>query len=523
MTFDVLIKGGTVLDGIAKEGQLLDVGISGREIKAVGDLREARAGLTIEAAEKYVAPGFIDIQSHSDSYLTLLDISTQDSLVAQGITTIAVGHCGTSLAPLASPDALKSVQKWHSLAGANINWQTFEEYLTALDRHPLGVNVLSLVGHATLRRGLLGDEVRPATGEEVAMMSSLLKQSLKSGAAGMSLGLIYSHEVDASASELEATARLVADSRKLLSVHLRSESGHIVEALEEAIGLAKVAKARLKISHFKIQGRKNWDLLDQALGSLDRGYQQGVDVFFDVYPYTTSWTVLYTYLPRWSYEGGRAGILRHLAEPSSRQRILSYLRALDQDLASIFVATSETNPAFVGKNLAQIAANQEVSIEEALLNVLSATSSQVVVFDHNLSSEVLMTLLGHPLSVVASDGAGYDLNYPSVQGLVHPRCFGTMPRFLSLVRDQKLMGWAAAIKKITSRPAEKLGLRKRGRLAPGMFADLVVFDPRDIGSRASYENPYQAADGIAYVLVNGSVSFSSQGGAGKPAGQVLRV
>ncbi len=524
MTFDLLIRGGTILDGVANDGRLADIGITKGQIKVIGNLRTAQARVVIEALNKYVSPGFIDVQSHSDSYLTLLDIPLQESLLTQGITTIVVGQCGTSLAPLASPEALKSVQKWSSLSGANLNWLTFGEYCDALARYPLGVNVLSLTGHSTLRRGLLRDEIRPATGEEVNIMSKMLSDSLDAGAAGMSMGLIYAHEVDASSEELQQTARLVAQRNKLLSVHLRSEGAHIVDALNEVVGLAERAGARLKISHFKIHGKQNWQFFEQALNVIDRAYQKGIDIFFDVYPYATSWTVLYTYLPKWAYEGGRAAILQNLKNPGSRDRILAYLRDQDLNLGTIFVATSEkTASAFVGKTLAQIAVNQEISVEEALLNVLSATQTQVIVFDQNLSSELVDTLLKHPLSVVASDGAGYDLAYSSVHGLVHPRCFGTMPKFLSMVRDRKLMDWAAAIKKITSRPAEKLGLKGLGKLQEGAIADLVVFDPRAVGSRASYENPYQQADGIDWVILNGKVGYNGRDLRMSAAGRVIKL
>lgn len=523
MTFDILIKNGTVIDGVESDGFLADVGIVGKEIRAIGKLGRADAKFVISADEKFVVPGFVDIQNHSDSYLTCLEIPSQESLVTQGITTIAVGHCGTSLAPLSKPGALKSVQKWRSLAGANLNWLDFEDFLRALRAYPLGLNILSLVGHATLRRGLMDDEVRPATREEIEISANLLNRSLESGAAGMSLGLVYAHEVDSAAEELQKLSRVVALKDKLLSVHLRSEGSHIPEALEEAVNLALQTKARLKISHFKIRGEQNWPLFEEVLGIIDRAYQKGLDIFFDVYPYTTSWTVLYTYLPKWSYEGGRAAIMQNLKNPAKREKILTHLKDQNYDYDSVFVATSETNPAFLGKTLGQIANNQEISAQEALLNVILGTNTQVIVFDHNLSPEILEIFLKHPLSVVASDGAGYDFVYSANYGFVHPRCFGTMPKFLSMVRDKKLMSWPMAIKKITSRPAEKLGLKKRGTLAVGNFADIAIFDPRIIASKASYQNPYQEPDGIDYVLVNGKIAYSNKDETRKLAGEVLEV
>lgn len=524
MTFDIIIRNGIVLDGVSPKAYAADIGIAGGLIKVLGNLRGAKAGQVIPADGLYVAPGFIDPQNHSDSYLTLLEIPAMDSLVTQGITTIVVGHCGTSLAPLASPEALKSIQKWRSLAGANINWQTYADYMETLKRYPLGTNVLGLVGHATMRRGLLGDQLRAATAEEIRVIEKMVSDSFDAGAMGVSLGLVYAHEVNSSKAELISVAKMVAGRKKVLSVHLRSEGRGVVKALEEVIEIAEESGASLKISHFKIRGLQNNVYLEEALSVIDRAYQRGVNVFFDVYPYTTSWTVLYTYLPKWAYEGGKKAILQNIKERSSRQKILSFLASEDLSLGTIFIATSETNPVLTGKTLGQIAANQEVSVEEALLNVLEATATHAIVFDRNLSEDSMLELLKHPLAVVGTDGAGYDFSYSAFYGLVHPRCFGTMPRFLSLARDKKIMSWEEAIKKMTSRTADKMGIKNRGRIAAGASADIVAFDPRTIGSRATYENPYQQADGISYVIVNGRISFAYRESlVGAPTGLMLRA
>ena len=522
MTYDILIKNGMVLDGVANEPYPADIGISGNTIKAIGNLSAAKGAAELSAKDCFVCPGFVDIQNHSDSYLTILDNPGMAGLVSQGITTIYLGHCGTSLAPLTSPEAIKSIQKWRALAGANINWQTYAEYLEALSRYPLGVNVAGLVGHATVRRGMVGDQPRADTEQEIKIVEQVIRRSLDEGAKGVSLGLVYAHEVDSSEKELLSVAKVAASREKILSAHLRSEGSHVVAALSEVIDLAEKSGAALKISHFKIRGEKNYHFLDEALSVLDRAYQRGVKVNFDVYPYTTSWTVLYTYLPKWAYEGGRTAILRHLKDRMARERILAYLKGTETNLGSVFVASAETNPGFAGKTLSQIAINQETSVEEAFLRVIEATSAQAIAFDRNLSEEVMFTLLKHPLGVVATDGAGYGFAFSAAQGLVHPRCFGAMPKFLSLVREKKLMTWTDAIKKITSRPADIMRLGNRGRIAAGATADIVVFDPKTVGSRATYENPYVAADGINFVVVNGQVAFSSREHATAAAGRVLK-
>lgn len=521
MMFDILIKNGTVFDG-ENEPRQLDVGIQGERIKAIGNLAKANAVLVIDASKKFVTPGFVDIQNHSDAYQTLLESPRQESLVGQGVTTIAIGQCGTSLAPLAHPDAFKSLQKWRGLAGVNFDWLTFGEFLTSLDKYRLGVNVASLVGHATMRRGLIGDQARGATVREVEIMSKILGDSLEAGAAGLSMGLMYAHEAASSEIELVTAAKQTGDSKKLVSVHLRSDGSQTVAAVQEAIGIATTASCRLKISHLKIRGERNWGMAEEVHSLLDRAYQQGLDVFFDAYPYTSSWSVLYTYLPKWAYEGGKPAILRNLRSNPTRDRILGHLRDQEHDLSQILVASSEVNPEAVGKTLGQVARDHESSVEDALVKTLLATETQVTVFDHNLSSDVQDTFLKSPLSVIASDGAGYNYERKrSEKNIPHPRCFGAFPKFLSMVRERQLMPWNDAIKKITSRPAEKLNLKSRGKLGEGLYADMAVFDPETVASRATYENPYGEPIGIEYVFVNGKVAH------GKPeaqlAGRVLRI
>ncbi|MBI2355641.1 MAG: D-aminoacylase [Candidatus Doudnabacteria bacterium] len=499
---DILIKNGTVIDGTGQLGFKSDVAVEkGRIVEIAPAIPKERAKEVIDAKGKFVSPGFIDIQNHSDSYWTLFDQPEQSSLLSQGITTIIVGNCGASLAPLASQEAIKAVQKWHDLSGVNLNWATFAELAAALGENKLGVNVGSLVGHATLRRGILGDQVRAVTADEIRIMEDLLRKSLEAGAFGFSLGLIYAHEVDSSLEELTALSKTLKAGGGYLSVHLRSEGSHILEALDEAIELSREASVPLKISHLKIRGKKNWHLFDRMASKLEIAYHEGLNLAFDVYPYDTSWSVLYTYLPKWAYEGGRAAILRRINSASERRKILDYLRAAEENFSNIIIAHAEHNPSFVGKSIAQIAANQEVSNEEAVLNILSACKTQVIIFDHNLSDEHVELLAFSPLSLIATDGAGYskeDLN-----NLVHPRCFGTMPRFLKMVREKKAISFELAVKKLTSEPAKLLGIRGRGTLAKNNFADIVVFDPLKVSDRATYEHPFIQAVGIDHVLVNG--------------------
>ncbi len=516
--FDILIKNGTVLDGSGSPAKKSDVAIEKGRVVQVSPNINGKAAQTINAMDRFVTPGFIDLQNHSDSYWTILDQPDQLSLLSQGITTIIMGNCGASLAPLLSSESIKTIQKWHNLSGVNLNWLSMQEFLGHLSGAALGVNVGTLVGHATLRRGLIGDQVRQLTDAELAVMNKSLVDALNQGAFGLSMGLVYAHEVNSSLKELEQLTANLKPANKYISVHLRSEGSHILESLDEVIDLAAKAEVPIKISHLKIRGKKNWPLFDRAMSKLEVAYHQGIKVSFDVYPYSTSWSVLYTYLPKWAYEGGRDKILKMISDSTNRRKILDYLRDSDQDLDSIIVSEAYGNENFVGKTLRQIGQNQSVSAEEAVLNVLTATKAQVMVFDHNLSDEHMEIFCTSPLSFIATDGGGYS---GKIQKLVHPRCFGTMPRFLRMVREKKNLKWEQAIRKLSYEPSLWLGLSDRGLLSASKTADVVIFDPKTVTDKADYQNPDSFSEGIDAVIVNGKLAYTEKRSVNLN-GQVLR-
>ncbi|HEV8601555.1 MAG TPA: amidohydrolase family protein [Patescibacteria group bacterium] len=503
--YDILIKNGTVIDGTGQPGRKLDVAFSGGKISDIAEnIPAAKALTTLDAKDKLVVPGFIDIQNHSDSYWTLFDQPEQMSLLAQGITTIIIGNCGSSLAPLSTPEAIKTIQKWHSLSGVNVNWSTFAELLSVLKKKKIGVNVGSLVGHATIRRGLLSDQIRSITPDELSIMDKQVRTALDEGALGLSMGLVYAHEVNSTFDELLTLTSELKRQRKYLSIHLRSEGSHILEGLDEILVLASDTGIPVKISHLKIQNKKNWHLFDRVINKLENAYHQGIKISFDAYPYGSTWSVLYTYLPKWAYEGGRLEILRRINSEMDRRKILDYLKAAEYDYKNIIIADAEENEVFIGKTISDIARNQNVSEPEAVLNILSACKAQVIIFDHNLLNEHVELFASSPLSMIATDGAGYSKT--SVE-LVHPRCYGTMPRFLRMVREKRILSWEQAIKKITLEPAQLLGLQARGVIKKGAAGDAVIFDPNKITDHADYNHPYQLPTGIDAVLVNGKLSL----------------
>ncbi len=503
--FSKIIKNGTIIDGTGAKAFRADVAIEKDKIVKVGDLKDSRAHEIIDASGKYVAPGFVDVQNHSDVYWTIFDNPSLDSLVAQGITTALLGNCGASLAPLLSRDALLSVQKWHNLEGVNFNWLTFDEYLDQLSKRNFGANIGSLVGYSTLRRGLVKDNIRELTADEIKSLAKVMDESMDAGAFGLSSGLSYAHEAIISENELVELTRIVRKYEGLFSIHLRSEGAEITESVSEALEFINKSDVNLKISHFKVRGKTNWHLLPHAMNLIENAYQRRGNIHFDLYPYDFMWQVLYTYLPRWSYEGGRVAMLSHLKDETQRRKIISFLNSRDVNYAQMYIASTSIDLNVVGKSIGEIASRHNLSSEEALLSIIENGGSEIMVFDRNLDQGQVEQLLAHPLSIVASDGAGFSAKIRNQ--LVHPRCFGSMPKFLSIALQKKILSLEEAVKKITSVPAAKMNLKKRGAIANGNYADIVVFGD-NISSEADYANPHQLPTGIEHVLVNGELALA---------------
>lgn len=518
--YSLLIKNAKLIDGISDNTMTSDVAIQGDEIVNIAPKIESPAETVLDANGKVLAPGFIDLQNHSDGYWQLFDNPALDSLTSQGYTTILVGNCGASLAPLLGPQSLLAIQKWHTLEATNINWQSFSEYIEELSKQRLGCNVASLVGYSTLRRGLVGDQIRRLDPKELDALKRILKESLEAGSFGLSSGLSYAHEIIISELELVELAKIVKSDDGLFSVHLRNESGEVVEALDEILDIAGNTGVNLKISHFKVRGQDNWSKLPEALGRLETSYHQGTNVHFDVYPYDTVWQVLYSYLPKWAVEGGRTQLLKHFADPTQKNKILTYLNNSGVKFPAMLVASTSNKLNFTGKSIGQIAKNMECSSEQAVLSIIENGGSEVMVFDKNLDIDQVSQLATHPLSFIGTDGAGFGLNVN--HRLVHPRCFGTATKFLKQMINGGGLNLPQAIKKLTSGPAKKAGIKKRGEIKIGNFADMVIFDEKTVSDKATYENPYQYSSGIDHVFVNGKEVFSGGKPTGKLPGYALR-
>ena len=521
--YDVIVKNGTVIDGTGDRMFRADIGIKEGRITFMGDLHNDVAVKIIDATGQYVTPGFVDVNNHSDTYWQIFSNPHVESLVYQGITTVVGGNCGSSLAPLVNASMLASIQKWADIRKVNLNWLTTKEFLENIEQHPLSVNFATLSGHGTMRRGLIRDETRPLSSQELQSLLSLLKKSLREGSFGCSLGLEYSHAKGSSRSELEAVGELIGRENAVYTVHLRDESAQLLASIKEALEIAKTTGCGVHISHLKASGEEHWHLMEQALYLIESAQSGGIDVTFDVYPYKITGTVLYTLLPEWVSEGGKKMMLERLKDPSIQHEIIVELREKHRDYSKIIIITSPLNQILVHQSIETIAKNQNMSPEEALIYVLIASGGRAIVSMEVVSEENIAKAIVHPFSIISTNGSGYSIDYQDTGDRVHPRSFGTFPRVLSrYVRQQKLLSWEEAIYKMSGKPARKFGLKDRGILRKGNYADIVIFHPNHIESPATSENPYQYARGINWVIINGEISIEEGAYTGKRLGEVLR-
>lgn len=509
------------MDGSGKKGFLSDIGIKGDKISAIGDLSNSSVEITIPASGYYVAPGFIDITNHSDTNLTIFKYPFQESLVAQGVTTIIGGNCGTSLAPLAHYSIIHSVKKWADPSDINVDWLSFGEFLTSLEKKGMGVNFGSLVGLGTLRRGVVADISKPAGVEERQKIRLMLDQSLKEGAFGLSSGLIYSHEKGASVEELVSIVKILKNDF-IYSAHIRNEGKEFLASVNEVLSIARESGAKLHISHLKAIGRKSWPDFSRALKMIEGAASSGMDVTFDQFPYRRTGSLLYLLLPLWVRDGGFTKMFERFQNPEIREKIISDLKNFTLHYDKIIISTAK-DKSIIGKTIKEIADSGGVDPENAMLDILFANEGRVTIFGRTLSMKNFLTGSSSAYSILSSDGAGFSADERHSGDLIHPRCFGTFPHFLhKFVKEKGILSWEDAIKKITSKPAEKLGIKKRGRIEEGYFADLAIFDPVALKDRATYRNPYLYPLGMGWVIVNGQIVFEQSVFKNKKAGKILR-
>lgn len=521
--YDILIKNGTVIDGSGRPMFVSDIAISEDTIVALGDFHDAHAEREIDATGKYIAPGFIDVNNHSDTYWQLLAHPALESMLRQGVTTIIGGNSGSSLAPFADASVIRSIQKWTDVEKINFNWLSMEEFLREVEKRRPGVNFATLVGHGTLRRGAMKDETRTITPDEISLMQRFLKTAMKDGAIGLSTGLKYTHARGAGVRELIALTKTAVAEGGVYATYVRDEEENLVKSVEEALTVAREAQASIHISHLKAVGEKNWHLMDEVFNLIETAALNDISVTFDVYPYTSTGTVLYTLLPEWVTQNGRKMMIEQLKD---RQTYLSVLRDMHKDTtdySQVIISMSTLSKMLTRRKISEIADLQGKTSQEVVLDLLLASDGRAIISMEVLSEKNVIKAIQHPFSIISSNGAGYDLAHRETGDLVHPRNFGTFPKvFAEYVRRQKVLSWEEAVHKMTGKAALKFQLDRRGLLEEGYFADIVIFDPATIEDTATMENPYQYPVGISYVLVNGKVALEGKNEKVEREGRVLR-
>ncbi len=514
-TMSIVIRNADILDGTGAPAFQADIGLEGDHIAAIGDLSTATADTVIDGTGLTAAPGFIDMHSHSD--FTLPINPQADSKVRQGVTAEVVGQCGDSTAPLnpTTRELAKAAEPHLSW-----DWTSFGDYLDHLRQQGLAVNIVPLVGHGAIRGVAMGPNDRAPTADEMAAMKRLVAQAMDEGAWGISTGLIYPPGLYASTDELVELARVVAKRGGFYSSHIRGEGSRLLQAVGEAIEIGERAGLPVQIAHLKASKPKNWPLLPQALHLIDDARTRGLDVAADRYPYTASSTGLSSTLPPWAHDGGRTALLDRLRSPDERQRILADARARHWD--KVLVSHSPNCPEIESLTIAEIADQRGTPPYETVLDILLETEARVSIIHFGMKEENLHAVLRHPAVMIGSDASARTPTGPLGEGKAHPRSYGTFPRVLGkYTREESVLSLPQAVHKMSGLPAKRLGLSDRGRLAKGMKADVVLFNPDTVHDRATYTEPYQYPVGIEYVCVNGQIVVSPQGHTGALPGQIL--
>ncbi len=523
-TFDIVLRNGTVIDGTGTPSRPGDVAVSRGRIAAVGRVT-GRGKVEVDCRGLFIAPGFIDIHSHSD--FTIFREPRAVNYVAQGVTLIVSGNCGTSGAPLDPEDPeTAALLTTHDLREV-VTWSTFVEYMEALDRLPKAVNVATLVGFGNVRAVVMGYGASRPSRADLEAMKGHVREAMEAGAFGLSTGLIYVPQVFAGFEEVLEVAKAAGDYGGLYATHLRNESERLIDAVIEAVRVGQASGLRVQISHHKVAGRRNWGLVRTAL-ELEEYYRRlGVEVTCDVYPYTAGATGLSALFPSWTQRRGREGFLRLLQDPEARERIKADLSRPSPDwenllynggFEGVVFSHSKVFPEYLGLSLAEVARRRAKDPLEVVLELVAEDFDAGVII-HSMSDDDMRYVLRHRLSMVADDGS---VVRPG-EGCPHPRAYGAFTRVLATyARDEGLLTLEEAVHKMTGLPAWKLGLEDRGLVRAGVKADLAVFDLWRLGSASEFGDPHHLAEGMVHVLVNGDFVVRDGRPTGEMPGEVVR-
>ncbi len=535
--FDTLIHNGRIIDGSGNPWFSGDVALAGDSIAAVtapGQIPHNAAAHHVDAQGHVICPGFIDIQSHS-IYPLMID-GRCVSKITQGITTEIMGEAYTP-APIVGRNAgsLRTsvygepIARWEERAS---QWTRFAHWLEAFEDHGVSPNVGSYLGGGTLRRCGLDMDMRRASDTELAVMRRVMAEAMEDGAFGVSYALIYPPDCYADVDEIADICQVVGQYDGTYITHLRSEAGEIFDALDEAFEIGLRADVPVEIYHLKAAGRGNWDKMPCVIERIEEARSLGLDVTADMYPYAASGTGLTSVLPPWAAAGGK--LYENLADPAAREKIRAAVTDPDGRWEAMVSTHGDNavmpigfrqpqNQKYVGRRLSEIAAERGQHWFDAVCDLILSERQSISTIYFSMLEENLQLQLQQSWIKVSTDAGGYDPEWGKAFGPVHPRGYGTYPRVLGhFVREQGVIGVEDAIRKMTSSVADRLGLRRRGQLREGMFADIVVFDPETVSDRATFHDPHQLSVGIEHVWVNGAAVVTDGEHTGATPGRFVR-
>jgi len=511
--YSVIIRGGTVYDGTGAAGVPAPGARRGDRIEAVGPLDDATADVVVDATGLAVAPGFINMLSWSTE--SLIHDGRSLGEVMQGVTTQVMGE-GTSMGPLTP--AMK--KEWKGLQGDiqfDYEWNTLAEYLQFLERKGVSQNVASYIGAGTIRQYVLGHANRPPTPAELDQMRGLVQQEMEAGALGIGTSLIYAPDNFASTEELIELCKVAAEYGGKYITHMRSEGARLVEAVEEVIRISREAKIPAEIYHLKAAGEANWPKMDRVIALVEEARASGLKITADMYTYTAGSTGLNAAMPPWALEGGYEALFARLRKPAERARIKRAMMAPATDWESLYQAAGSPDRVLLvefkndalkpltGKTLAEVAKARGTDPYDTILDLMLEDETRVGAVYFLMSEDNVRKQIALPWVSFGSDGSSMAPEGLFLKSSTHPRAYGNFARLLGkYVRDEKIISLAEAVHRLSGLPAANLGLAGRGRLAPGAFADIVVFDPATIADRATFEQPHQLATGMRHVWVNGA-------------------
>jgi N-acyl-D-amino-acid deacylase len=518
------IRNGTILDGAGNPWFKSDIEITGERISHIGKASDSK-GKTIDASGLFVAPGFIDIHSHSD--LHVLANSKAESKIRQGITTEVFPNCGTGPAPVKGV-ASELIKEDLKVLGLKLDWSTMAQYMKRVERQGISLNIALLIPHGNLRACVMGLDNRKPTEKEMNEMKALTEQCMREGAFGMCTGLRYVPGSYAETDEVVELLKIVGKHEGFYASHVRDEGdrGTYPAAIAEAVEIGEQAGAPVEISHLKALGRRAWGKAKDALKIVEDARLRGVDVTCDMYPYTASGTGFMAWIPKWSHEGGIDKFLERLKDPELRKKILEETAAVLNDRGGpdrAVITRFSPNPQYEGKTLQEISAARSKDPVEVIMDLIVESRGETPVVNFNQLDEDVAAVMKHRAVMFGTDGYALAPYGILGKGKPHPRSYGTHPRVLGkYVREERLLTIEEAIRKMTSLPAQRLGLQDRGLIKEGMYADLVIFDPQTIRDKATYTDPHRYPEGIHYVIVNGNIVIEKGKHNGVLPGKVLR-